>query len=183
MIHANVQMQPPNLSRQQTSISFVQHWRHLASHYHDGMSKEYLKEVFDVFLNPSGVSQMLCATEGALTGLDVGDIVAVVDYGLPQMKPVSIQRSGRSGRRGQHAVYILMVEPWAYTASLEDVGTENADPDHPIAGHLTNYAKKAARAGLAMVLYIRCETCLHAEIQKYLADYSPDALSISMFWC
>ncbi|KAJ7091715.1 II DNA helicase [Mycena crocata] len=139
-------------------------------HYHGGMSKDYLTAVFEDFCNPNG-------------GLDVGDIDVVVDYGLPPKQSTSIQRGGRGGRRGQQAVYIVMAEPWAYTASLEAVATYSEDPDRPISGQLLKNAKKPARAGLAMILYVRDEeACLRANIRDYLADISPIALSIDK-WC
>ncbi|KAF7358964.1 P-loop containing nucleoside triphosphate hydrolase protein [Mycena sanguinolenta] len=123
-------------------------------HYHGGMSKDYLTAVFDDFANENGACKLLHATEGVSTGLHVSDIDAVVDYGVPQKQSTSIQRAGRCGRRGQHAVYVLMAEPWAYTASLDAVVTDSTDPDRPVAGH----------------------------IKEYLADNSSIALSVDK-WC
>ncbi|KAJ7639894.1 hypothetical protein B0H17DRAFT_1149183 [Mycena rosella] len=147
------------------------------------MSTEYLTQLFDDFSNSTGVCKILHATEGASTGLDVGDIVAVVDYGCPQNKLTGLQRGGRCGRRGQMSVYLVMAEPWAYTASLETIDPNSNDPDRPISGRLLKNSKKPARAGLAMILYVRSKLCLREMIRRYLADDSPSALAISTPWC
>ncbi|KAJ7938931.1 hypothetical protein B0H13DRAFT_2542774 [Mycena leptocephala] len=88
------------------------------------------------------------------------------------------------------SVYLVMAEPWAYTSSLDAVDPESIDPDCPISGRLTKHSRKPARAGLAMVLYVR---------SKYLGDESREgkciiqgsnpsdmsylALDISYEWC
>ncbi|KAJ7786721.1 P-loop containing nucleoside triphosphate hydrolase protein [Mycena olivaceomarginata] len=155
----------------------------LVRHYHGGMSKDYLTKVFDDFSDPNGTCKILHATEGASTGLDVPDIDAVIDYGCPQKKPTSQQRAGRAGRRGKVAVYLVMAEPWVYTASLDAVDPNGTDPDRPISGRLVKDAKKPQRAGLAMILYVRSTVCLREMIRRYLADNSPEALVISTEWC
>ncbi|KAJ6476423.1 P-loop containing nucleoside triphosphate hydrolase protein [Mycena vulgaris] len=152
-------------------------------HYHGGMSKEYLTEVFDDFSREDGICKILHATEGASTGLDVRDIVAVIDYGVPQKKPKALQRGGRCGRNGALSVYLVMAEPWAFTVSLDAVEHDNGDPDRPIAGHLTKFSSKPERTGLAMILYVRSLSCLRKLVRDYLADVSPDGLNISTAWC
>ncbi|KAJ7254872.1 P-loop containing nucleoside triphosphate hydrolase protein, partial [Mycena rebaudengoi] len=137
----------------------------LIRHYHGGMSKEYLTNVYNDFSKEDG-------------GLDVPHIVAVIDYGLPQKKNTSIQRGGRCGR-----LYLVMAELWAYTISLNSVSLDSADPDRPISGRLLKNSNKSARAGLAMVLYVRSKTCLRKQIRDYLADVSSIALEISKGWC
>lgn len=138
-------------------------------------------------------------TQGNLQGLHVDNIVAVVDYGLPQKKLTGIQRAGRCGRRGQMSVYLVMAECWAYTSSLDSVDPESTDPDRPISGRLTKHSRKPARAGLAMVLYVRSKVCLRDLIRRYLGDESREgkciiqgsnpsdmsdlALDISYEWC
>ncbi|KAK6995779.1 P-loop containing nucleoside triphosphate hydrolase protein [Favolaschia claudopus] len=139
--------------------------------------------VFDDFSDPNGVCKILNATEGASTGLDVPNIEAVIEYGLPQKKSTSQERGGRAGRRGQFAVYLSMAEPWAYTASLDTVLADCMDPDRPLCGRLAKMTPKPARAGLAMILYVRSSICLCKMISDYLADQSPEALSISFEWC
>lgn len=106
--------------------------------------------------------------------MDVENIDAVVDYGVPQNKLTGLQRAGRCGRRGQKSVYLLMAEPWAYTASLESVDPDSKDPDRPISGRLVKNSKKPARAGLAMIQYVRSKICLREMIRRYLADKSGD---------
>ncbi|KAJ7893310.1 P-loop containing nucleoside triphosphate hydrolase protein [Mycena olivaceomarginata] len=150
----------------------------LVRHYHGGMSKDYLTKVFDDFSDPNGTCKILHATEGASTGLDVPDIDAVIDYGCPQKKPTSQQRAGRAGRRGKVAVYLVMAEPWVYTASLDAVDPNGTDPDRPISGRLVKDAKKPQRAGLAMILYVRSTVCLREMIRRYLADNSPEVSTI-----
>ncbi|KAJ7120720.1 P-loop containing nucleoside triphosphate hydrolase protein [Mycena crocata] len=144
----------------------------LIMHYHGGMSKEYLTKVFDDFSHEDGQCKLLHATEGASTGLDVRSIVAVIDYGLPQKKPTALQRGGRCRRNGELAVYLVMAEAWAYTASLDAVSSENPDPDQPISGRLLKTSNKPARAGLAMIKYVRAPGCLRRMIRDYLADVS-----------
>ncbi|KAF7371288.1 II DNA helicase [Mycena sanguinolenta] len=152
-------------------------------HYHGGMSKTYLQQVFDDFSNSSGTCKILHTTEGASTGLHVDDIVAVVDYGVTQKKLTALQRAGRGGRRGQMAVYLCMAEPWAYSASLDAVDPNSTDPDRPIAGKLTKHSRKPARTGLAMIKYVRSSVCLRELIRQYLGDQSREALDISYQWC
>ncbi|KAJ7735353.1 P-loop containing nucleoside triphosphate hydrolase protein [Mycena metata] len=142
----------------------------IVRHYHGSMSKEYLMRVWDDFSDPNGVCQILNTTEGASTGLHVPNIDAVVDYGAPQFKLTGLQRGGRCGRRGQKSVYLVMAEPWVYTASLEAVDPDSIDPDRPISGRLLKNAKKPARTGLAIVSYIRSKVCLGEMIRRYLAD-------------
>ncbi|KAJ7025234.1 P-loop containing nucleoside triphosphate hydrolase protein [Mycena alexandri] len=140
-------------------------------HYHGGMSKEYLTRVFNDFSRED------------VGGIDVRDIAAVIDYGIPQKKPKGLQRGGRCGRNGAPSVYLVMAEAWAFTASLDAAELDNGDPDRPIAGHLTKFSKKPERTGLAMILYVRSVVCLRRLIRDYLADVSPEALNISTPWC
>ncbi|KAJ7285331.1 P-loop containing nucleoside triphosphate hydrolase protein [Mycena rebaudengoi] len=142
----------------------------IVRHYHGGMSKAYLTQVFNDFSNDNG-------------GLDVEGIDAVIDYGAPRVKSTQIQCGGRAGRRGQLAVYLLMAEPWVYTTSLDSVDPDSTDPDRPISGRLLKNARKQARAGLAVILYVRTESCLREMIGHYLADKSREALAISTAWC
>ncbi|KAJ7603812.1 II DNA helicase [Roridomyces roridus] len=148
-----------------------------------GMSQDYLTKIFNDFSDPDGTCKILHGTEGASTGIDVGDIDAVIDYGCPQNMCTALQRAGRCGRRGQPSVYIVMPEPWAYTASLDALGAEGTDPDRPISGRLLKDSKKPDRAGLAMILYVRSTLCLRDMIRRYLADESEHALAISTSWC
>ncbi|KAJ7626970.1 P-loop containing nucleoside triphosphate hydrolase protein [Roridomyces roridus] len=154
----------------------------IVCHYHSGMSKDYLTKIFDDFSNPNGTCKIIHGTEGASTGLDVSDIDAVVDYGCTQNMSTALQRGGRCGRRGQESLYLVMVEPWVYTASLEAVDANCTDPDKPISGRLIKTSKKPERTGLAMVLYVRSEVCLREMIRRYLSDNSPQALDAST-WC
>lgn len=82
-------------------------------HYHGGMSKEYLTEVYEDFGYPAGVCQILHATEGAscknsifaticfslifclIQGLDIifMDVVAVVQY-EPEMSRLHFNVAG-----------------------------------------------------------------------------------------
>ncbi|KAJ7451395.1 P-loop containing nucleoside triphosphate hydrolase protein [Mycena latifolia] len=148
----------------------------LIRHYHGECQKNILRSV-------DGACQMLHATEGASTGLDVSDIAAVIDYGVPQKKLTGLQRGGRCGRNGALSVYLVMAEPWAYTVSLEAVATDNGDPDRPISGRLVKNSTKPARTGLAMIVYVRTEHCLREKIRDYLADVSVEALKVLFGFC
>jgi hypothetical protein len=92
-----------------------------------------------------------------------------------------------------------MAELWAHTSSLDTVDPDSIDPDRPISGRLTKHSRKPARAGLAMVLYVRSTVCLRDLIRKYLGDKSREgkciiqgsnpsdmsylALDITYEWC
>ncbi|KAJ7096169.1 hypothetical protein C8R44DRAFT_749016 [Mycena epipterygia] len=83
-----------------------------------------------------------------------------------------------------------MAEPWAYTAPLDAVDPACNDPDRPISGRLLKNSKKPARAGLAMIQYVRSKLCLREMIRRYLADESSEdkiqlilPLKISTPWC
>ncbi|KAJ7183907.1 hypothetical protein C8R46DRAFT_1210042 [Mycena filopes] len=75
-----------------------------------------------------------------------------------------------------------MVEPWAYTISLDAIDPDSTDPDRPIAGRLVKNAKKPARTGLAIVLYVCSKVCLREMIRQYLEDNSGDGKS-NIFYC
>lgn len=72
------------------------------------------------------------------------------------------------------SVYLLMAEPWAYTTSLDAADPESTDPDRPISGRLLKNSRMQARAGLAVILYVRSTSCLREMLARYLADRSSD---------
>ncbi|KAJ7201843.1 P-loop containing nucleoside triphosphate hydrolase protein, partial [Mycena pura] len=155
-------------------------YKGLVQHYHGGMSKEYLKQIFDDFSQENGVCRILHGTEGLSTGLDVGHIDAVIDSGIPRAQSTAIQRGGRAGRRGQMSVYLIMAEPWAFTASIDTADPDSADPDRPISGQLVKISRKPAHTGLAMIVYVRTALCLRENIARYLADKSRDGMFKNM---
>jgi hypothetical protein len=65
-----------------------------------------------------------------------------------------------------------MAEPWVYTASLDAVDPNSSDLDRPISGRLLKSSRKPERAGLAVVQYVRSETCLREMLASYLGDKS-----------
>jgi hypothetical protein len=67
-----------------------------------------------------------------------------------------------------------MAEPWVYTTSLDAVDPNSSDPDRPISGRLLKSSRKPERAGLAVVQYVRSETCLCEMLARYLADKSQE---------
>ncbi|KAH8993095.1 P-loop containing nucleoside triphosphate hydrolase protein [Lactarius deliciosus] len=105
----------------------------LVMHYHGGMSKEYLTKVYEDFSKPDGHCRVLHATEGASTGLDIGDIEIVIQYGITRDVPTALQQGGRGGRSSTgEAIFLIMYEPWMKTIDLEATIVEIAsDPDHP----------------------------------------------------
>ena len=100
----------------------------IVQHYHGGMSKDYLTEVYDDFKKADGVCRILHATEGASTacsfffffsfisdlstqGLDIADINTVVQYGITRDVPTTLQRGGRGGRTpSAEAIFLIMYE-------------------------------------------------------------------------
>ncbi|KAK7034169.1 P-loop containing nucleoside triphosphate hydrolase protein [Favolaschia claudopus] len=183
VFHDNTQQCSDSRAHQNKLLSTDIQKNGLIQHYHAGMSKAYLKQVFDDFAKEDGACEILHTTEGLSTGLHVADVDVVVDYGAPRAMPTVIQRGGRAGRRGQLSVYLLMAEPWVYTASLDAVDSSSDDPDRPISGRLIKNSKKPERAGLAVVLYVRSSTCLREMFARYLNDRSRDALKITTDWC
>ncbi|GJE92607.1 P-loop containing nucleoside triphosphate hydrolase protein [Phanerochaete sordida] len=62
----------------------------------------------------AGEIRLLVATEAAGLGLDIGDIVRVVQYLVPGDLNEWIQHHGRAGRGGQPAIAIMLVEATAF---------------------------------------------------------------------
>ncbi|KAH9014989.1 II DNA helicase [Lactarius pseudohatsudake] len=158
----------------------------LVMHYHGGMSKEYLTKVYEDFSKPDGHCRVLHATEGASTGLDIGDIEIVIQYGITRDVPTALQRGGRGGRSSTgEAIFLIMYEPWVKTIDLKAVIVETAsDPDHPNVPKLTKHSTKQARTGVAMIKVIQQnEECLRRLFATYLNDQAPDALYFTTKWC
>ncbi|KAH9011631.1 II DNA helicase [Lactarius pseudohatsudake] len=160
--------------------------RGLVMHYHGGMSKEYLTQVYEDFSDPNGHCRILHATEGASTGLDIPDIEVVVQYGITREVPTALQRGGRGGRRPTGAaIFLLMYEPWVKSIDPAAVEVDTAsDPDHPNVPKLTVHSTKQARTGIAMIKIIQREQeCLRQLFADYLNDTSLDALHFTTGWC
>ncbi|CAA7268576.1 unnamed protein product [Cyclocybe aegerita] len=161
----------------------------LVAHYHGGMSKEYLTQVYDDFKNPDGNCRILHATEGASTacltsflsfshlpgclkGLDIPDIEVVIQYGISRDMPTTLQRGGRGGRGLKDALFLIMYEPWVDLIDLSEINFDvDSDPDHPNVIKLSPQSKKRERLGVAMIKIIQLdEACLRALFAAYLRD-------------
>ncbi|KAI0074985.1 P-loop containing nucleoside triphosphate hydrolase protein [Panus rudis PR-1116 ss-1] len=87
--------------------------------------------------------RILVATEAAGMGMDISDIVRVIQYGVPDSITTWAQRYGRAGRNGQLAVVILLVEPSVFqrvkargekqpeTSSEDEDNTDGQQPSDP----------------------------------------------------
>ncbi|KAH9022119.1 hypothetical protein EDB85DRAFT_1895384 [Lactarius pseudohatsudake] len=170
--------------------------RGLVMHYHRGMSKEYLTQVYEDFSDPNGHCRILHATKGALTGLNIPDVEVIVQYGITREVPTALQQGGWGGCRPTGtAIFLLMYKPWVKSIDPATVEVDTAsDLDHPNVPKLTVHSTKQARTGIAMIKIIQREQeCLHQLFADYLNDTSLDdlhmlileplALHFTTGWC
>ncbi|PRT52901.1 ATP-dependent DNA helicase mph1 [Wickerhamiella sorbophila] len=73
-----------------------------------GMSQKEQRQIIDKF--KTGEINVLIATSIAEEGLDIGQVQCIVCYDQSQSPIRSIQRMGRTGRKGDGSVYLLMTE-------------------------------------------------------------------------
>ncbi|KAJ7608460.1 hypothetical protein FB45DRAFT_1067541 [Roridomyces roridus] len=143
------------------------------------MSQDYLTKIFNDFSEPDGTCKILHGTEGASTGIDVGDIDAVIDYGCPQICARRYNERVDVDVEPTIGLYCSCPSHGPIRPPSTLLGAEGTDPDRPISGRLLKDSKKPDRAGLAMILYVRSTLCLRDMIRRYLADESEHALAIS----
>ena len=115
-------------------------------------------------------------------GLDIPDIEAVVQYGIPRDVPTALQRGGRGGRNktGQ-AVFLIMYESWVMDVDVSESAVTNlsaSDPDHPIVAKLSKISNKQERTGIAMTKIIQSKECLRQMYAQYLGDETADGISL-----
>ncbi|EKM48042.1 uncharacterized protein PHACADRAFT_189271, partial [Phanerochaete carnosa HHB-10118-sp] len=79
---------------------------------HAGRHRRTKRWVMDQFRQ--GHIKILVATEVAGMGLDIPDIVRIVQFMVPRTLNEWIQHLGRAGRGGEPAIVILLVEPTAF---------------------------------------------------------------------
>jgi superfamily II DNA/RNA helicase len=57
----------------------------------------------------SGKARLVCATDVASRGLDIGDITHVINYDFPNEFTNYIHRIGRTGRAGESGIAITFI--------------------------------------------------------------------------
>ncbi|KAI0039962.1 hypothetical protein FA95DRAFT_1585165 [Auriscalpium vulgare] len=142
--------------------------------YHSDMSQKYLDNTYRSFDKSSIESlsdldllhaenvfcRILLATSGASTGINVRDIVLLIQYGLCETLEELLQRLGRNTRdellRG---ISILMAEKWAATPSKKP-------------------AAKELRTSDDIKAYATTKKCRRAFLADFADDTAPDSLSV-----
>ncbi|KAI0044357.1 P-loop containing nucleoside triphosphate hydrolase protein [Auriscalpium vulgare] len=116
--------------------------------YHSDMSQKYLDKTYASFENAETTfCRILLATSGASTGINVRDIVLLLQYGLCETLEELLQRLGRNTRDEMlRGISLLMFESWAVTPSKKPTAKELRTSDD-IKAYATT--KKCRRAFLA----------------------------------
>ncbi|KAI0042501.1 P-loop containing nucleoside triphosphate hydrolase protein [Auriscalpium vulgare] len=142
--------------------------------YHSDMSTDYLDTTYDTFeastdakLSSNDAPHMkafcriLIATSGASTGINIADILIVIQYGLPMSLEELLQRLGRNVRDFMLlGLSLLMAEDWAAKPSKKPTAKELRTSD--------DVKKYAATTG-----------CRREYLATYAADDAPDALEVA----
>ncbi|KAF8811263.1 P-loop containing nucleoside triphosphate hydrolase protein [Phlegmacium glaucopus] len=170
VFHDNIDLATDGAAYHERRLPEELQQKDLVAHYHGGMSKEYLTQVYEDFRKADGKCRLLHAMEGASMGLDIPDIEIVIQYGISRDVPTTSQRGGRGGRGSKDALFLIMYEPWVDQIDLSEINfSADLDPDHP-----------NAWLGLAMIKIIQLdEVCLRLLFAVYLKDQSFEGLSIS----
>jgi hypothetical protein len=119
-----------------------------------------------------------CLTQNC-QGLDIPDIVIVIQYGITHNVPTTLQQGGQGGSSPtSQAIFLLMYKPWVKTIDLAAVEVDAAlDPDHPNVPKLTIHSTKKAQTGITMLKIIQLEKkCLQKLFATYLRDTAPDGM-------
>ncbi|KAI0039256.1 hypothetical protein FA95DRAFT_1479310, partial [Auriscalpium vulgare] len=163
--------------------------------YHSDMSQKYLDKTYASFEKSSVESlsdldllnaetvfcRILLATSGASTGINVRDIVFLLQYGLCETLEELLQRLGRNTRDEMlRGISILMFESWAVTPSKKPTAKELRTSDDIKAyattkkcrrEFLADFADDTAPDSLCVVPGLTCCDEVHA------LDVEPELLS------
>ncbi|KAF6761994.1 II DNA helicase [Ephemerocybe angulata] len=155
--------------------------------FHAGMSKDYREQVMKDFRDPDGVCRQLHVTEIASTGIDIRDLAYVVQYGMTNEVPGTLQRGGRCGRDGvSECIFLIMHELSAKNIDLSRFGNDVwalDDPDQPHSGNLTDKSKKEQRIGVGMAKIVQSTVCLRELFAKANGDTTENALKYTGRFC
>ncbi|KAJ7591851.1 P-loop containing nucleoside triphosphate hydrolase protein [Mycena floridula] len=143
-VHIDVGNDCPNVSLMQVPKAFLyadniatgteieDHWveKQLPAHlagivrpYNAAHSSEYQKEVMGLF--KKGLVRILICTDAAGMGCNIPDINLVVQWKLPALLSIWLQRAGRAARASNcQGLAVLLVEPSAYNTDISAL--ENA---------------------------------------------------------
>ncbi|KAI0046676.1 P-loop containing nucleoside triphosphate hydrolase protein, partial [Auriscalpium vulgare] len=154
-----------------------------AAVYHGELSTEYLEKTYADFSNPTGKIQILCATSGCATGIDISNVLVVAQYGFCRDIPNWRQRGGRGGRDASiHAIFITLYEPWAVDIDISGAKVDPSDPDKPL-HQLGKHPSKQQRAGLAMLDLTQSSQCIRLFLANYFDDNTPSRVLFTVPWC
>ena len=111
----------------------------------------------------------------ACQGLDVPDIVYVIQYGVCR-DMLNLQRGGRGGCTSSiNALFLIMYKPWALTTDLSKLPVDLSDLDQPLQA-ITKVSKKPERSRMAMYQRIQSGSCIRAFSAGYLGDKTPTCM-------
>jgi ATP-dependent RNA helicase RhlE len=90
-----------------------------AAALHGGLTQSTRNRALDRFR--SGQTPLLVATDVAARGIDVDNIVMVVNYDVPNDPEVYVHRVGRTARAGAHGVALTLMSPdeWLLMLDIE----------------------------------------------------------------
>ncbi|UCF41127.1 MAG: DEAD/DEAH box helicase [Gemmatimonadota bacterium] len=86
---------------------------------HGGKTQSARNQVLDRFRQ--GTTRILVATDVAARGIDVDDVVMVVNYDVPQDPEIYVHRVGRTARAGAQGVALTLMSPdeWLMMRDVE----------------------------------------------------------------
>lgn len=86
---------------------------------HGGKTQTHRNKALDGFRN--GKTRILVATDVAARGIDVDDIVMVVNFDVPQDPEVYVHRVGRTARAGANGIALTLMSPdeWLLMGDVE----------------------------------------------------------------